>query len=118
MHNEVDSQPSKKSKKNSGQGSVALLKKSKQLGCLSEDIEPPKSKSILEKGTKSLGSKRSVRFSKDTLHPVKKCGKERVHRKELFRNANLTSVVLVLQKFEDRTPKETLQQERRVRREA
>ena len=45
----------------------------------------------------SLGPKRSVHFSKGTQSPVTKFGKERVHRRELFRSVNLTSVVLMLQ---------------------
>ena len=70
-HTEVDRQPSKKSKKSGGKRSVASLTESKHLGCLFQDTEPPKSKSILRKSTISLGSDRTVRFSKDTLHPVK-----------------------------------------------
>ena len=54
-----------------GKGSVALLRNSKQLGCVFQDIELPKSESIFRKSTKSLGSKRSVRFSKGTLRHVK-----------------------------------------------
>ena len=67
----VDSQPNKKPKKTGGKGSVALLKNSKQFGCVFQDIGPPKSKSILRKGTKSLGLKRSVHFSKGALRHVK-----------------------------------------------
>ena len=39
-------------------------KKVKHLGCVFQDTEKPKSRSILRKSTKSLGSDRSVRFSK------------------------------------------------------
>ena len=39
--------PIKKSKKSSGKGTVASLKESIQLGCVSQDTEPPK-KSILQ----------------------------------------------------------------------
>ena len=45
---EADRKPSKKSKKSGGQGSVALLKESNQLGCVFQDTEPPK-KSIPRK---------------------------------------------------------------------
>ena len=86
----------KKQKKSGGKGSVATLKNSKQLGCVVQEKEPAKSQSILQKSTKFLGSKRSVHFSKGTLHHVK-IGKERVHRKELFRSVNLMSVVFMLQ---------------------
>ena len=64
-HTEIDSQPNKKPKKSGGKGSVASWKNSKQLGCVSQDIEPPKSKSM--KSTKFLGQKRSVQFSKGTI---------------------------------------------------
>ena len=49
-HKEVDSQPDKKPKNTGCKGSVALLKNSKQLGCVFQDFKPPKSKSILRKG--------------------------------------------------------------------
>ena len=51
-----------KEQKTSGKGSVALLKKAKHLGCVFQDTEPPKSKSIVRNGKKSLGPKRSVLF--------------------------------------------------------
>ena len=66
-HTEVDCQ-SIKPKKSGGKGSVALLEISKQLGCVFQDFEPSKSKSILRKGMKFLGPKRSVYFSKGTRH--------------------------------------------------
>ena len=50
---------------------VGSLKNSKQFGCVLQDIEPPKSKSILRKSPKSFGSDPTVRFSKGTLRPVK-----------------------------------------------
>ena len=69
-HNEVDSQPSKKQKKSGGHG-LPWLNNSKQTGCAFQVTDPPKSRSILRTNTKFLGSKRSVRFSKSTLHEVK-----------------------------------------------
>ena len=53
----------REAEKNGGKGSVALVKNSKQSCCVFEDFEPPKSKSILLKGTTFLGPKRSVQFS-------------------------------------------------------
>ena len=58
-------------KKSRGKGSVALLKNSRQVCCVSTDIEATKSNSILRKGTKSLLPKRSVQFSRGTLRHVK-----------------------------------------------
>ena len=67
-HTEVDGQPSTKSKKGGGKVSVALLKKSFQLGCVSQDYDSRKS--TLRKGRK-LGSNHAVKFSKGTLHQIK-----------------------------------------------
>ena len=75
-HTEADKQPNKKLKKSGRQGSVALLKKSKHLGCVFQDTEPPRSKTILRKSLKSVGSDRTIRFSKGTLHHVKKLVKK------------------------------------------
>ena len=52
-HTEADRQPNKKSKKRDRKGSVALLKESVQLGCVSQDSHPRKP--ILRKEVK-LGS--------------------------------------------------------------
>ena len=71
MHREVDSQPNKKPKKTGGKGSVALMMNSKQLGCVFQDVEPPKSEFILPKVPHFLGRKRSKHFSNGTLRNVK-----------------------------------------------
>ena len=42
-HRQVDEQPSKKSQKNGDKIAVAILKNSRQLGCVFQDMEPPKS---------------------------------------------------------------------------
>ena len=42
-HVEAEERPSKKSKKGGAKGSVALLKESTQLGCVSQDSYPKKS---------------------------------------------------------------------------
>ena len=66
-HAAVDGQPSKKSKKSGRKGSVASLKESLQLGCVSQDSHP--SKSIQRKGRK-LVSNHTVKFSKGTWHHI------------------------------------------------
>ena len=43
---QVDEQPSKRSKKNGDKSAVAMLKITRQLGCVFQDMEPPKSSSI------------------------------------------------------------------------
>ena len=67
-HTEADGQPSKKSKKSDRKGSVASLKESVQMGCVSQDSHPRKP--ILRKEVK-LGSNHAVRFSKGTWNHVK-----------------------------------------------
>ena len=42
-HRQVDEQPSKRSKKNGDKSAVAMLKITRQLGCVFQDMEPPKS---------------------------------------------------------------------------
>ena len=59
-HKEVESQPDKMPKKSGGKGSVASLKNSKQFGWVFKGMEPPKSKSILRKGTKFIRQKRAI----------------------------------------------------------
>ena len=66
-HRQVDEQPSKRSKKNGDKGAVAILKNTRQLGCVSQDVEPPKSSSILRKSSNILKPIRCVRFTKAAL---------------------------------------------------
>ena len=58
----------KKSKKSCVKGSVALLKESTQLGCVSQGSHPTKS-TPLEEG--KFGSNHTVKFSKGTWHHIK-----------------------------------------------
>ena len=78
---------------------------------------PPKSKSILRKSTKSVGSGSTVKFSKDTWHHQKiqeiKGPSQGVIQKCEPQERNPRAPT-----FEDRTHQETLQQERCARREA
>ena len=64
VHRQVDEQPSKRSKKNGHKGAVASLKIARQLGCVSQDMELPKSSSILRKSSNILKPIRCVRFTK------------------------------------------------------
>ena len=56
--------PARKPKKQSDDGAVAVLKNSRQLVCVFQDIEPPKFGSILRKSTKVL------RQTHTTLRPA------------------------------------------------
>ena len=62
-HRPVDEQPSKKSKKNGDKSAVAMLKITRQLGCVSQDMEPPKSTTNLRKSSNILKPIRCVRFT-------------------------------------------------------
>ena len=53
-HRQVDEQPGKRSQKNGDKSAVAMLKKARQLGCVFQDMEPPKSSSILRKSSDIL----------------------------------------------------------------
>ena len=53
-HRQVDEQPSKRSKKNGDKSAVAMLKNTRQLGCVLQEMEPPKSSSILRKSSNIL----------------------------------------------------------------
>ena len=108
---EVDGKPSNKSKKSGVRGSVALLKESIQLGCVSQDY-PPK-KSILREVGK-VGSNHAVTFSKGTWHHIK------IRRKGpsrgVIQKCELHERSPCAPKFEERTQNETLHQERCARR--
>ena len=113
-HTQADGQPSTKSKESGGKGSVALLKESIQLGCVSQDC-PPRKSTLREVG--KMGSNHTVRFSKGSWNQVKhresKGPSQGVMPKCEPQDRNPCAP-----KFEDRTRQETLQQERCARREA
>ena len=93
------------------------MKKSKHLGCVFQDTEPPKSKSILRKSTKSLGSDRSVHFSKGTLHFVT-IRERKGPSQGVIQNCETQERNPCAPKLEDGTQEETLQQERCALRKA
>ena len=63
-HRQVDEQPSKRSKKNDDQSAVDILKNTRQLGSIFQDMEPPKSSSILRKRSNTRKHTRCVQFTK------------------------------------------------------
>ena len=66
-HRQVDKQPSKRSEKNGDKSAVAILNITRQLGCEFQDVEPPKSSSIIRKSSNILKPIRCVRFAKAVL---------------------------------------------------
>ena len=57
-------QVSKRSEKNGDKSAVAMLKITRQLGCVFQDMEPPKSSSIMRKSLNKLKPIRCVKFTK------------------------------------------------------
>ena len=62
-HRLVDEQPSKRCRKNGDKSAVAIVKMTRQLGCVFENMESPKSSSILRKSSNILKPIRCVRFT-------------------------------------------------------
>ena len=60
----VEEQPNKRPKKGGDNSAVAIVTDVRQLGCVSQDVEPPESSAILRKAKKFLGSIRRVRLTK------------------------------------------------------
>ena len=81
-HRQIEEQPSKRSQKNGDKSAVAMLKRheqhqrtgrsvldayssnTRQLGCVFQDVEPPKSSSILRKSSNIRKPIRCVKFTK------------------------------------------------------
>ena len=63
-HRQADEQLSKKSKTSGDKIAVAILKITRQLGCVCQDMEPPKSSSILRKNSNILKPIRCVQITK------------------------------------------------------
>ena len=64
-HRQVDDQPSKRSQKNGDKSAVAMLKSTRQSGCVFQDMERPKSSSILRQSSiKRTEPIRRVQFKK------------------------------------------------------
>ena len=112
-HRQVDEQPTKRSKKNDDKSAVAILKNTRKLGCVSQDMEPPKSSSILRKSSNILMPIRCVQFTKAVL------------RRANIRDQNPSLGMIYpgdlhqhnpnAPKFEDRSQEETEWQERYAR---
>ena len=92
-HRQVDEQPSKRSEKNGDINAVAMLKSTRQLGCVFQDMEPPKLTSILRKSSDMQKPIRCVQFTKAVVRHAN----IRDHRLEWFAQVILISVTPMLQ---------------------
>ena len=103
----------KRSKKNGDKSAVAMLKITRQLGCVCQDIEPPKSSSILRKSSNIRKPIRCVKFTKAAVR----------HADIRDQNPSLGMICPSephqrnpnAPKFEDRSPGETEWQEQCAR---
>ena len=66
-HRQFDEQPSKRSIKNDDKSALSMLKSTRQLGCVFQDMEPPKSTTILRNSSIILKPIRCVRFTNAVL---------------------------------------------------
>ena len=94
----------KKSKKGGAKGSVAMLKESAQLGCVSQDSYPRKS--ILRE-PRMLGAKHAIEFSKGSWHQIKNRERKGPSRGIILKCAPHERS-LCAPKFQDRSHEETL----------
>ena len=112
-HRQVDEQPSKRSTKNGDKSAVAMLKITRQLGCVCQEMEPPKSSSIVRKSSNIRKPIRCVRFTKAVVR----------HADIRDQNPSLGMICPGVPhqrdpnapKFEDRSQEETEWQERCAR---
>ena len=66
-HRQLEEQPGKKPVKNGDNSAVAIEKDARQLVCVFQDMEPPRSSSILWKSSNILKPIRCVQFTKAVL---------------------------------------------------
>ena len=64
VHRQVEEQLSKRRKKNGDKSAVAMLKSTRKFGCVFQDMERPKSLSILRKSSNIRKPIRCVKFTK------------------------------------------------------
>ena len=106
---QVEEQPNKRPKKGGDKSAVAIVKSVRQLGCVSQDAEPPESVTISRKGTKVLSPIRRVRFTRAALRQANiRDNKGPSLGKMQVKNSHQRSPYAV--KLEDRSQEETERQ--------
>ena len=104
-------QPNKRPKKRGDKSAVAIVKDVQQLGCVSQDVEPPESAAISRKGPKVLGPIRRLRFTRAALRQANiREGRGPSLNKIHVKRPHQRSPYAV--KFEDRSQEETERRER------
>ena len=104
-------------KKGGDKSAVAIAKSVRQLGCGSQDVEPPETVSISRKGPKVLGPVRRVRFTRAALRQANiRESKGPSQNETQVKSSHQRSLEAV--KFEDRSQEDTERQERCARGDA
>ena len=85
-------QPNKRPKKGGDKSAVAIVKSVRQLGCVSQDAEPPESVKISRKGPEVLGPIRRVRSTRAALRQAN-IVKKRVRQQDKYKSNFLISAV-------------------------
>ena len=111
-HVEAEQKPSKESKKGGAKGSLASLKESTQLGCVSRDSYPRK---FFQREKENLGSNHAVKISRSTWHQIQI--RERKGR-GMIQKCVPHERSLCAPKVEERSDEETSNQEGCARRAA
>ena len=116
-HWKFEEQPNKRLKKGGDQSAVAVVKSVRQLGCVSQDTEPPESVSMSQKGTKVLGPIRRVRFTRAALRQANIWETKGPSMNTIqVKSSHQRGLYAV--KIEDRSQEETERQERCARGDA
>ena len=116
-HRQLEGQPGNKLEYDGDKSAVAILKNVRQLGCVFQDIEQPKSSSILRKGPKVLGPIRRVQVSKATQRHAN-IRESRGPSLGVIQLENPRQRSPYVVKFEDRSQKDTERQQRCARGDA
>ena len=103
-HHWVDEQSSKRSKKSGDKSAVAMLKNTRQLGCVSHDMEPPRSSSIFTEELKHIEA-----------NPMCSIHQSRIASNYHSGPKTIAWNIFAPPNFEDRSQEETKWQERCAR---
>ena len=103
----------KRSEKNGDKSAVALLKSTRQFGCFFQDVEPPKSSSILLKSSDIRKPIRCVQFTEAVVRHA--CSRDKNPSLGMICPGDADQRNPNAPKFEDRSQEETERQERYAR---